>query len=63
MYSVLREMSECFTNDTESWAVANVIREWDADSKAFAVPGCIIIRSIALSSIYPSLDTRSFAKA
>jgi hypothetical protein len=39
MYSVLEKRPSILPNDTESWAVANVICESHAYSKAFAGAG------------------------
>lgn len=59
-----REKSRCL-DDADSWAVANVTKiimsffeDWPCRFRR-ARGKCIIIRSIAFSSIHPSLDTRS----
>lgn len=60
-----RQKARCLTNDADSWAVANVTKiiicsyqDWPCRFRR-ARGKCIIIRSIAFSSIHPSLDTRS----
>lgn len=59
-----RQKARCLTNDADSWAVANVTKiiicskDWPCRFRRTRGK-CIIIRSIAFSSIHPSLDTRS----